>query len=141
MWKAFCVMVVVLSGLPALAQTTNQTPTSIGTTLMYKGWPFLDLVNYECQQSLKTGREIGFACELVNQGKELQVFIGDFFLNDEVKAKKSKYDRLDVVAKYILAGGTDVVFVDVTKKPPLSQSCVYGKQRGGFQCNDWREWK
>ena len=140
MWLMQLCMWFLLLGVtfPSAAQT-SQTPSPDGTRLMYRGWPTLDVLAFDCKASLLTGKETGFACELPGDGDELRVFIGEWFTNDPDKAAKARRDRLELVSWYVFAGGSRIVFVDATQKPPLAQNCTRGRR--GFQCDNWREWQ
>lgn len=103
-------------------------------------WPFTDVLEYECEQAMEQRKVNGFGCKL--NGGEIQIGIFNFFEDDIPRGKAARHQRLKLVSKYVLAGGTRVEFIDVTKKPMKLRACnlqTSGENRGTFWCQKWRE--
>ena len=123
------------TGEPFLPQDTGASITLGTPRAMNGGWPFSNLLGYECDRSIKLRDERRFACEL--RSNYLFIYVYDRLESDKVKQTEALYHINTVIAQYVLAGGTRVLFVDMTNGPAEQvRSCRYERQ-GRSTCTVW----
>ncbi|MYA28820.1 MAG: hypothetical protein F4090_05000 [Nitrospira sp. SB0672_bin_25] len=102
---------------------------------MNGGWPFSNLLGYECDRSIELRGDRRFACEL--RKNYLFIYVYDRLESDKAKQTEALYHINTVIAQYVLAGGTRVLFVDMTNGPAEQiRSCRY-ERKGRSACTVW----
>lgn len=108
------VLAVSLLALVAADALAEQTNVRIETRSMGRGWPFNSLMQRECDKSREQAKQIGFVCQFVKGNKHLYFYMGKFF-DDGTDEQKETNHRIDqAIAMFALAGGRDVLFVDIS---------------------------
>ena len=123
------------TGEPALPRSDGASTTLGPLQSMNGGWPFSNLMGYDCDRSLALKDEQRFACELRSQ--ILFIYVYDRFESDKRRQTDVLYQINTIIARYVLAGGTQVLFVDMTNGPAEQiRSCRY-ERRGRSTCTVW----
>ncbi len=113
---------------------------------MKKGWPFSDMMFYECQQTRGKAQleKFGFSCYFIhkNSVRHITLMFGiiNTFEQDESLAEKAQHHQHMIIGHFGLAGGEHIVFFDLSKKPLHIKTCTY-KNKSGWRsrCSKWRE--
>ena len=123
------------TGEPYLPYDDGASITLGAPRAMNGGWPFSNLLGYACDQSIEVKDERRFACEL--RSNYLFIYVYDRLESDKAKQTETLYHINTVIAQYVLAGGTRVIFVDMTNGPAEQvRSCRYERQ-GRSTCTVW----
>ena len=133
-----CLIAFLAIAVAAQAEPPASTP--IETLSMGNGWPFNSLMQHECDESHEQAKQIGFVCQFVKGNKHLYIYMGKFFDDDPDRMKEANYRIHRVIAQFLLAGGQEVLFIDISgpdQKATRLRNCHLRRQSP--TCTKWYE--
>ena len=110
-WLKFSIVVVMVA---TAAHAKPPASTPLETRSMGTGWPFISLMQHDCDEAEKQAKQIGFICQYVKGNKHLYLYMGKFFEDGSDQAKEVTHRINRVLANFFLAGGREVLFVDMS---------------------------